>query len=130
MAYVKFYEPEMEWLLKNPSGTTGRFLSRKGSLIVRLAKAQVGIKTGELRKSIHMRHFRDPRGQYLWIGSELNHALVHHEGARPHIIVPKTAKILRFVSRGQVIFANKVNHPGHKPNRYLTTPMRTVVGGL
>lgn len=130
MAIVKFYEAEMDWLLKNPAGTTGRWLSRRGSLIVRLAKAQVGVNTGALRKSIHMRHFRDPRGQYLWIGSELSHALVHHEGAKPHVIVPKTAKMLRFVSRGQVVFAHRVNHPGSKPNRYLTTPMRTVVGSL
>lgn len=130
MATVRFYETELNWLLNNPSGTTGRWLARKGRLIVRLAKAQVGVNTGALRQSIHMRHFRDPRGQYLWIGSSLDHALAHHEGSRPRVIVPTNAKVLRFVSRGQVVFASKVSHPGNRPNRYLTTPMRTVISGL
>lgn len=127
MALVKFYGSEMTWLLDAPSGTTGRWLARKGRLIVRLAKSQVGVNTGALRQSIHMRHFRDPRGQFLWIGSSVKHALVHHEGARPHVIVPKQAKMLRFVSRGQVILAHRVSHPGSRPNRYLTTPMKTVI---
>ena len=127
MPVIKFYNAEMDWLLLNPSGTTGRFLANKGRLIVRLAKGQVGVNTGALRASIHMRHFRDPRGQYLKIGSSLPYARLHHEGSRPHIIVPKQAQMLRFVSRGQVIMAHKVNHPGTRPNRYLTTPMRTVV---
>jgi hypothetical protein len=130
MPTVRFYNAQMDWLLHSPSGTTGRWLARRGNLIVRLAKLQVGVDTGALRQSIHMRHFRDPRGQYLWIGSRLDHALVHHEGARPHIIVPKQAKVLRFVSRGQVMFANKVVHPGHRRNKYLSGPMDTVIRTL
>jgi hypothetical protein len=130
MARVTLYPSGMAWLLQSPSGPTGRFLARRGRTIVSLAKAQVGVKTGALRASIHMRHFRDPRGQYLKIGSNLNYALSHHEGARPHVIVPKSAKVLKFVSRGQVIFAHKVAHPGNKPNKYLTTPMMTVIRGL
>ena len=36
---------------------------------------------------------------------------------KPHVIVPKRAKRLRFVnSSGQVVFAKKVNHPGTKGN--------------
>lgn len=42
------------------------------------------------------------------------------KGARPHIIRPKRAKMLRFVTAsGQVVFARFVRHPGNKPYRFL-----------
>lgn len=127
MAKVTFYDAEMDWLLNNPSGTVGRWLSSLGRDIKRLAKAKVGVRTGALRASIHMRHFRDPRGQYITVGSDLRYALLHHEGSRPHVITPSRAKLLVFASKGQIIRAHRVAHPGTRANRYLLEPMITVV---
>lgn len=122
---VIFY-PSFDHMLNSPDGDVGKHLARKGRLVTMLAKRQAGKRTGALRASIHMRHLRDPRGQYLWIGSELNYALVHHEGAKAHIIVPKHAKMLRFTRRGQVVFAHLVRHPGHRPNKYLSDQLKYV----
>ena len=127
VAKVNFYRAEMDWLLKNPSGTVGRFMSRIGRDIRFGAQRMVGVKTGALRASIHMRHTRDSRGQYVIVGSNLHYAYMHHEGTRPHVIRPSRAKMLKFMSRGQMIFAHRALHPGTKPNPYLRTPMRTVV---
>ena len=66
-----------------------------------------------------MRHARDIRGQYIRIGSAMNYALLHHEGSKPHMIKPDRAQVLRFTSRGRVMYAHSVMHPGTKPNRYL-----------
>jgi hypothetical protein len=96
-------------------------------MITVAAKAQVGVRTGALRASIHMRHLRDSRGQYVKIGSGLDYALLHHNGTRPHIIRPDRAKVLRFVRGGKVIFAHSVRHPGTKANRYLTDNLKLVV---
>jgi len=126
MARVIIYEPQLDFMINRPPGAVGRWLSRKGRVVVALAKSQVGVRTGALRPSIHMRHLRDPRGQYLKIGSELPYALLHHEGSRPHVIRPKQAKLLKFVTRGQMIMTHVVKHPGTAPNRYLTGPMRRV----
>jgi hypothetical protein len=41
-------------------------------------------------------------------------------GTRPHIIVPKTKKALRFVGRGAVVFAKRVRHPGTRKNDFIT----------
>lgn len=128
MAKVIFYEPVLERFLNSPSGEVGRWLKKKGLLIMAGAKAQVGVRTGALRASIHMRHLRDPRGQYIKIGSELPYARMHHEGTRPHIIRPNNQKMLRFVTRGQVVYTHMVRHPGTRPNRYLTDNMRRVIG--
>ena len=92
-----------------------------------LARAQVGVRTGALRASIHMRHMRDTRGQYVKIGSPLNYALIHHEGSKPHLIKPNKAHVLRYVSKGRVMYAHAVMHPGTKPNRYLTDNLRAVL---
>lgn len=124
MVRVIFREPALDRLLNSPAGEVGRHLSRIGLQILAGAKVQVGVRTGALRASLHMRHLRDPRGQYVRIGSPLPYARLHHEGSRPHIITPNSAQVLRFVSRGQVIFAHAVRHPGTRPNRYLTDNLR------
>ena len=124
MTKVVFYDVVLNDLLKDPSGAVGRYLKNKGNEILTSARARVGVRTGALRASLHMRHMRDPRGQQLWIGSQLNYALAHHEGTKPHVITPKSGKMLRFVSRGQVVYAHSVNHPGTKANRYLADALR------
>ena len=117
----------MDKLLLSPSGDVGKYLAKKGRLIEAGAKRQVGVQTGALRASIHMRHFSDPRGQYVKIGSSLNYARMHHEGTKPHLIRPNTAHMLRFYSKGQIVFAHMVRHPGTPANRYLTDNMRRVI---
>lgn len=119
MGRVILYDSKLDKLLNDPDGPTGRMLKRRGGYVLRAAKRQVGVRTGALRQSIHMRHLRDSRGQYVKIGSNLNYALLHHEGSKPHKIYPDRAQALRFVSRGAIIFASSVNHPGTKANRYL-----------
>lgn len=127
MKIIVIREPTLDRYLNSPTGEVGRFLAKKGTKITAAAKAQVGVKTGGLRASIHMRHVRDTRGQHLKIGSNLSYARAHHEGTKPHIIRPNRAKMLRFVSRGDVVFAAAVKHPGTRANRYLTDNMRKFV---
>ena len=126
MTIVVIRKAELDFMLNNPLGDVGRYLAKKGRMVQAAAKAQVGVRTGALRASIHMRHLRDSRGQYLKIGSELNYALLHHEGSKPHLIVAKRATVLRFVNRGRVVYAHSVMHPGTKANRYLTDNLKLV----
>ena len=77
MAKVKFYNSVLDNFLNNPNGEVGRFLNDKGNEIITVARAMVGVRTGNLRSSIHMRHMRDPRGQYIWVGSTLAVSYTH-----------------------------------------------------
>jgi hypothetical protein len=126
MARVKinWFDGELDKLLNQKDGAVGKYLTRKGNEILVSARARVGVRTGALRASLHMRHMRDPRGQQIWIGSNLHYALAHHEGTKPHVIVPKSGKMLRFVSKGRVVYTHVVNHPGTKANRYLADALR------
>lgn len=123
---VTWRKPELDYLLNSPTGPVGRHLSKVAYLVKTAAQAQVGVKTGALKKSIKVgRHERKYNGQKITVGSNLNYALFHHQGTKKHVIYPKSGGVLRFSvsdSRGgsRVIYAKKVNHPGTKPNRYLT----------
>jgi hypothetical protein len=117
---VVFREPVIDRYLNQPKGKVGEYLTKKGKVVMRASKRQVGKKTGALRASIHMRHNRYSRGQYVQIGSELSYALLHHDGTRPHAIVAKRGGRLVFVKKGMIISTPSVMHPGTKPNRYLS----------
>lgn len=127
MAKFVFRDAPMDNFLYSTNGPVGRYLARKGRMIESAAKRQVGVSTGALRSSIHMRHISDPRGQFIRIGSSLSYARAHHEGTKPHLIRPNTAQMLRFTSKGQIVFAHMVRHPGTPANRYLTDNMRRII---
>lgn len=42
-----------------------------------------------------------------------------HEGTKPHAIVPREKKALRFVGRGGIAFASRVRHPGTEKDAFL-----------
>lgn len=117
---IRWNYPKLDKLLNSPRGTVGAYLFVKGVKIREAARGQVGVDTGRLKASIHVRQGRSGPGQYVEVGSPLSHALAHHEGTRPHVILPNRAKTLRFTSGSRVIYTRKVNHPGTRPNRYLT----------
>ena len=126
MATVVFRKAELDFLLNSPEGDVGKYLAKKGRLLMAAAKTQVGVRTGALRSSIHMRHLRDSRGQYVKIGSNLDYALLHHQGTKPHVIRPDRAKVLRFVRGSRIIYTTSVMHPGTKANRYLSDNLKLV----
>jgi hypothetical protein len=126
MAVVVFREPILDKYLNSPTGEVGEYLAKKGNIVKSAAKRQVGVRTGALRASIHMRHLRDSRGQYVKIGSSLPYARMHHEGTRPHMIYAGRGKVLKFVTKGRLVYTHVVNHPGTKANKYLTDNLRLI----
>lgn len=125
--FIDWYKQPLDNLLTAPSGEVGRHLAAKGALITAAAKAQVGRKTGALRASIHMRHKRNTRYQYIEVGSKLKYARMHHEGTKPHLIYPQKKTVLRFFSKGQIVHTHLVRHPGTRPNRYLSDQLKLVL---
>lgn len=117
---LTFRRAELDMYLNNPRGTLGRYMRKRATWMTTAAKGQAGKKTGALIRSIKIMHSRGSLGQFFTIGSNLSYALVHHQGSRPHIITPNDANILRFTAGGRVVYTHKVNHPGTRPNRYLS----------
>ena len=111
----------------SPKSDVGNYLRKRAIKLQALAKRQVGVKTGTLRKSIHYRVVRDGKGLVATVGSNNRIALMHHNGTKPHIIKPRYAQTLRFYSHGRIVYSKLVFHPGTKPNRYLTDNLSRVI---
>lgn len=126
MQDLRLYKPVLNHFLNSPDGETGKYLRARAQVILTASRRQVGVDTGALRRSIHMIHHRNTRGQYYWIGSDNKIALMHHEGTRPHMIVPRQAQLLRFSVGTRIVNTRLVRHPGTKPNRYLSDQLRLV----
>jgi phage gpG-like protein len=124
VARVVWNEPEVNFLLKSPIGAVGRSVQKRAFRVQTAAKRQVGVKSGKLQESIKYTVSTAPYGVKATVGSSVNYALIHHNGSRPHVILPVRAKSLVFTSRGRLVVTNRVNHPGTKPNRYLTDNLR------
>ena len=114
-------------LLKEPGGDVHTWLVRKGVQIERLAKAQVGVKSGNLKRSISTSIERKAYGQQMKIGSNLRYAASHHEGSRPHMIQGRRGGNLRFTKNGRVIHTRRVMHPGTRANKYLSSNLFVVL---
>lgn len=112
---------KLQRLLQEPNGFVAKDLIRRATNVQTAARRQVGKDTRTLVKSIVKRFVqRRGKGLEIYVGSSENYALLHHEGTVPHTIRPIKAKALRWTTVGGVRFAKVVNHPGTKPNRYLT----------
>jgi len=118
---VNIFEKRLQIFLNTSAGPLWWALERRAKSFEIRAKSQVGVRTGALRSSIKTNHRVAGYGQRLEIGSNLNYAYMHHQGTRPHIITASPGSNLKFVKNGQRIYTNQVNHPGTKPNPYLSS---------
>lgn len=122
---VKLYNEVLYFELYHRYGMTARHLHKIANRIQQGARRQVGVKTGALKNSIRIEHFKAPGGAAVKVGSNLHYAYLHHEGSRPHLITPNDPNgILVFSKGARVIRAKQVMHPGSRPNRYLSDQLR------
>ena len=112
---------------QSKEGPVGRELLKRGEKLRVYAVKQVGKgKTGSLARSIHVSLREGPTGLYARVGSSNRVALIHHQGTRPHVILPEHGQLLRFPMHGRIVYLKKIMHPGTKPNRYLFDNLRRV----
>lgn len=124
---IRVEESGIAELFYSPNGDVYKYMEEQAKRIVFLAKRKVGKKTHALEQSISYRMLRNPDGVYIEVTASNHVALLHHEGSRPHVILPRRGRALRFKSGGMVVYARRVLHPGTRPNPYLVTALREVI---
>lgn len=72
-------------------------------------------KSGDTFRAIDVIAFRSTPNQVAATAiAPTPQAKYTDEGTRPHVIRPRSKKVLRFKVGGRVVFARQVNHPGFK----------------
>lgn len=118
--YIVIDPVRLAAFMRSPNGPVMAALMRGATAVQAGARAQVGKRTRQLEGSIVKRPGVDREGPFVLVVTEgVPYAYMHHEGTDPHVIRPRTRKALRWLGRGGVLFAAKVNHPGTQANRYL-----------
>ena len=75
-------------------------------------------KKGDLLASLYNRAI--PNGREVGHDPQrAPHAIFVNAGTRPHVILPKNKKALRWVSGNGFVFAGKLNHPGYIGDAYM-----------
>jgi hypothetical protein len=123
---INIYDDVLDYELNQPGGMVGRRMHLIAQRMELGAKAQVGVRTGALRASIHSRQERWARGQLVEVSAEMSYAYMHHEGTAPHLITGHGGRNLRFMSRGKVVYTKVVHHPGTRSNKFLSDQLRYV----
>jgi len=76
-------------------------------------------QTGALEKATTGRVIMLRRSARVVLKNAKKYAQPIDMGARPHVIKPRRAKMLRFLSGGRFVFARSVNHPGNRAYQFL-----------
>lgn len=84
----------------------------------RISPGRFRSRTGNLRRSIQRIVESAFRG-IIFVDAGAKYGEYVEHGTRPHLILPKSKKMLAFKSGGRLVFARKVNHPGSKPYPFM-----------
>ena len=109
-------------------GAPGRDFERRMKTLAYRQTGDAPRRTGRMAGLVGPRRLQSDFGRYLEGGAGVNVASTNAKGyaqyvssgTRPHVILPKRGKALRFVIAGRTVFARRVNHPGTRANPYLT----------
>lgn len=131
VTHFEFIQPNWDRLRYSADGIVGRDMDRRGDYVATMARAQVGVRTGNLRSTIQHKTYGSVDGPYSVVsagGPRAPYALMHHEGTRPHQIVPRAKRgMLKFTVGGRTVYATRVMHPGTRANKYLTDHLNSAV---
>jgi len=90
------------------------------------ARGMVRVKSGAVKGSIGMEERHTATVARFIIRADHERAMLEHQGARPHVIRPRRrGGLLHFYweRMGATVTLVKVNHPGTKGSKFLTTPL-------
>ena len=99
------------------------FMTRLGLRAVLYQKQLVAVRTGNTRRTIRLAKVtrRSATTSVQGAGAYLE------SGTRPHVIVPRKKRALRFKASGGVVFAKRVNHPGTKAQPFMVPGARKAI---
>lgn len=110
---------EIRKQFSDPGSAPRLLVTRLRDNVTERARREAPARTGALRNSIQ----GEPVtlvGDKIRSGvrAQAEYGIFVHEGTKPHPIVARRAKALRFEMNGMIVYAKSVYHPGTKPNPF------------
>lgn len=100
---------------------------KRAAKVLAAAVVEAPSKTGKLRQGLRMSQSRDTRGRYETgydVESTAPYSLFVIKGTRPHKIEGNPLLGFFWPKVGQFVVFHSVNHPGTKPNNFLSRALR------
>lgn len=121
---------------QNIDQTAQELLYDYGVQAQQLAQAYAPVDTGALRASITVRTLDG--GDTVEISPDVPYEVYvefgtgqySEFGGHPYVIEPKDAQALRFMVRGEWVFAKRVVHPGIRPQPYMRPAAENIAEAL
>lgn len=101
------------------NGPMDAFARARAVRVAAIARDEVGVLSGATRGTIRVERGPRPSWNVVAGGPAAPHALIHHEGARPHGIDGHPLLTFYWARLGRVVRFPHVNHPGHPGNPFL-----------
>ena len=98
-----------------------------------IMRARAPFRTGKTRQGISSRIESEPGSKQVVIYGTASYLPFILGGTRPHQIVARNAKALRWIANsghGSAVFARAVQHPGTKPNDFPEQAMAVVTPAI
>lgn len=110
-------------LFRAPTGPVGQDLQQRAQRVLVSARALTPKRTGRLVSTLRIEAgdtalgpFRDVTIGFPGITDYVGYLI---EGTAPHVIRPRQARALRFLSGGKIVFSRVVHHPGTRANDFM-----------
>lgn len=116
---------------KNANDKLGAIISRQSVRFVRFAQSGAPKRTGQYAANIRSRPLTVSDGAGFEVLSPAPLGKWIQQGTRPHPIVARRVKFLRFYwpKVGRVVYFRSVNHPGTKPNPFMAVAYKQWLPG-
>ncbi|MGW5147528.1 HK97 gp10 family phage protein [Rhodococcus koreensis] len=121
---------DVEQAVTGPDSLPRQRMAALGRRIVANAQQRAPVNTGNLRRGIGMDLAASGLTLTMGIFSKAKYTSFVHDGTRPHLIFPRSARVLRFQTGGRTVFAAYVKHPGTAPRPFIRQAIEDEIGKL
>lgn len=127
-------QAKLNRLLRDRNGPVGKVMAGFAGLsttaVRDLARERITSRTGAYIDGIRSTTEQSVLGTKMITTASAPQSAILEKGSKPHVIVPKRAKVLRFEVGGQTVWTRRVSHPGTKPYNIVRDGVRRAGGRL
>jgi hypothetical protein len=126
---IQIHEGNLRRFMESQDGPLMRKTKDIAAAIAVEAAYRAPVVSGNLRRSIKSHPGTESSRYGMSVVAGTSYAKFVTSGTKPHVIMPKKAKMLHFYwpKVGSDVYLPKVNHPGNRPNPFMVDAMTFIM---